>query len=711
MAPPPPPRKGATASFTLADDDEQDASFAASSSSSSQSALPGSKQPSDPPTKRDFHLRLPHFTTISSSKRAGGQNGDDANRSDVADSDTDEEDGQAFFHASNSTPQTPNISEAAQQLRRSLSVHGLHQLSSMPPQELRRSVGSKVWRPHDEQAKLPGDWDRLAVHVFRGGSRAFNLAFGLRATLMLVLALVKGLRKRKWKAKDLREAIFSIPNLRFALMFGIWAGLYKSVHNSLRLLTPIPPAKAHSKRPHRSHSTPERRNSAMNAAALDMSRGPSEDTSPEEEGSNAAPTGTNTPRSGYQQVQAAESEAERAKLKSQQKRKAFMRDPRSKVWHAYIAGAVSALALLVETKENRISLAQQLFVRGAEGSYNVAHAKGLVRIPHGAVLAFGLACGQIMYAWLNAPETLPKGYVNWITNASMVTPKATTVHRDVASGRPVDVDFVMKNWFPQGELPATRGTSSSTGLVKYGPTRAFSGNRRGMTAHNTTALVDWLNRLRNSPSGVDPSTHYVPCHLVHPWEDSHFWSPIDRFVEVTRWILPVYLTLHFVPALFLRTGSFLKDPMRVLLRSIFGSLRSSSFLGVFVIIFQTIFCAAHSLHDRILSSPALKASTPQWFLDFLAGGGLHWLAGFLTSGSLFVDHARRRAELAAYVLPKGMESAWSVARKRGWAPFVPGGDLLLTSLGMSMVMGTYARSPEHLSGLVRRIVYQFIGRN
>lgn len=171
------------------------------------------------------------------------------------------------------------------------------------------------------------------------------------------------------------------------------------------------------------------------------------------------------------------------------------------------------------------------------------------------------------------------------------------------------------------------------------------------------------------------------------------------------------MTLHFVPAIFLRTDSFIKNPVRVLLRSIFGSVRSSSFLGVFVIIFQTIFCASHSLHDRILETESLRSVTPQWFLGFLAGSKLHWVAGFLTCGSLFVDHARRRAELAAYVLPKGMESAWSLARRRGWAPFVPGGDLLLTSLGMSLIMGTYARSPEHLSGLVRRIVYQFIGRN
>lgn len=93
-------------------------------------------------------------------------------------------------------------------------------------------------------------------------------------------------------------------------------------------------------------------------------------------------------------------------------------------------------------------------------------------------------------------------------------------------------------------------------------------------------------------------------------------------------------------------------------------------------------------------------------LKLLLSTEAKWMAGFATCLSLFVEHSRRRAELAAYVLPKGMESAWSIARKRSWVPFVPGGDLLLTSAGMSLVMGTYAQNPEHLSGLVRRIVYQ-----
>ena len=116
-------------------------------------------------------------------------------------------------------------------------------------------------------------------------------------------------------------------------MFAIWATLYKATHNSLRLMTPPPAAIA--------------RKSSTASKFYDESGGGS---------------GTATPRSGHGELEG-KTDEEKAKIKSKQKRKAFMHDPRSKVWHAYVAGAVSALAVMAETKDMRITLAQQLFVR------------------------------------------------------------------------------------------------------------------------------------------------------------------------------------------------------------------------------------------------------------------------------------------------------------------------------------------------------------
>jgi hypothetical protein len=64
-----------------------------------------------------------------------------------------------------------------------------------------------------------------------------------------------------------------------------------------------------------------------------------------------------------------------------------------------------------------------------------------------------------------------------------------------------------------------------------------------------------------------------------------------------------------------------------------------------------------------------------------------WMVGALCGLSLLVEAPKRRAELAMYVMPKALESAWVTARGRGW---VHGGGRtgasLLCAAGMGMVM-------------------------
>jgi hypothetical protein len=105
--------------------------------------------------------------------------------------------------------------------------------------------------------------------------------------------------------------------------------------------------------------------------------------------------------------------------------------------------------------------------------------------------------------------------------------------------------------------------------------------------------------------------------------------------------------------------------------------------------------------------------------------------------SLFVEAERRRSELAMYVMPKALESAYAAARGKILGKYSPQrraiGEAAFTAVAMGMVMvspflanalrgndkvltdpnlqSTYQNDPQHLSGLVRRILYQFIGPN
>ena len=54
-----------------------------------------------------------------------------------------------------------------------------------------------------------------------------------------------------------------------------------------------------------------------------------------------------------------------------------------------------------------------MFVRGLQAAYNQYTPRLGVKIPHGAEILFGLCCGQIMFAWLLSPETMPHSYSRW----------------------------------------------------------------------------------------------------------------------------------------------------------------------------------------------------------------------------------------------------------------------------------------------------------
>lgn len=91
-----------------------------------------------------------------------------------------------------SQPSTPNLADTAHQIRRSLSIAGLSQLAS----DQSGGIKHKLWRPANEEPREPDDWERLAVHVVRGGLRAGLTSFGLRGSVMLVFALIRLLRTR-----------------------------------------------------------------------------------------------------------------------------------------------------------------------------------------------------------------------------------------------------------------------------------------------------------------------------------------------------------------------------------------------------------------------------------------------------------------------------------------------------------------------------------
>jgi hypothetical protein len=100
-----------------------------------------------------------------------------------------------------------------------------------------------------------------------------------------------------------------------------------------------------------------------------------------------------------------------------------------------------------------------------------------------------------------------------------------------------------------------------------------------------------------------------------------------------------------------------------------------------------------------MASPFWRKLLPAPLVDLLISKGSFWVPGFLAGLALLIEEERRRAELAMYVLPKSLESAWVAARGRGLV-FRTGnwGESALTGLAMGMVM---VRCVVLCSGCVR----------
>ncbi|KZT60770.1 hypothetical protein CALCODRAFT_428897 [Calocera cornea HHB12733] len=507
-------------------------------------------------------------------------------------------------------------SSAFVRLTKVRSVDNLLVLAQDPA--FQREARKVVWRPSGEKRRRLVRWEDIVKHAARGATRAGTLAFCIRAGVNLVLMLFRAWRTKRLRIQMVLHAIFGEDSFRFGATLGSFVGLYKLFLNGLPLL----------------------RQQVLATA-----------TSPP----SAASTNPATPKDAPSSP-AGEKEGEGRRSPD------WTLELHPTRYETMLAGAISSLALLFEKKHRRIMIAQQVFVRGLQA---VVLAHNLV-IPYGAVLIFGLASGQIMYAFLFRPETIPRGYNNWIQNASKVTKQAVLINRGAKREGRFDPEWMR-----------------------------IQRDRKATTVGNRHLLnVDIAKALHG-----DFGPPFVPCEAVHPWIDSCWNVPLDRFMVVAKSMAPVYTALHLIPALLFRPKRFMQQPVLSILRTAGGILRSCSFLGIFVVLYQAWFCFKHQMW--------LRPGTPEILRKFFASRFSFWLGGFMTCTSLFVEEKKRRGELAMYVLPKALESAWGMLKSRRLVFKVPRGDAVLAAIGMAMVMHDSA----HLSRLVRGILYQFIGPN
>ncbi|KAF9356513.1 hypothetical protein BGX26_005167 [Mortierella sp. AD094] len=323
-----------------------------------------------------------------------------------------------------------------------------------------------------------------------------------------------------------------------------------------------------------------------------------------------------------------------------------------------IAGAIAGLSILIENHERRKTFAQQMFIRSMQGVYHAGKHRGQFSFRHGDALLFAVASAQVMYAYTMYPDTIPKEFFGFMVKTARVPAEALAINRNIVRGFPLDLKQVRA-------------------LVdRYRPTKLT------------------IETVSNLPENAS----VVPCAVLHPWIDSCKKNNMERFVQVTKEIFPVYATLNFVPLLVLRMKRLLKDPINVMSKTTFNTLRSSVFLAIFVAGYQTQICTHRNL---------LIAGLPLGNSKYL-----YWLFGLVCAGvSIMVEQESRRAELAMYVAPKAAESLYKILYDKKLVKGVKHWDVMMFSFAMSIIMSFYQKEQQVLSPFVTRLIYHVLGRS
>ncbi|KNE56968.1 hypothetical protein AMAG_17981 [Allomyces macrogynus ATCC 38327] len=325
-----------------------------------------------------------------------------------------------------------------------------------------------------------------------------------------------------------------------------------------------------------------------------------------------------------------------------------------------IAGAVAGLAVLVETKGNRLMFAQQLSMRALQAGYNSLKYHNLFHFPFGDSLLFIASCAQILFSYIFYPDTLPKEFYAFMIKMAQIPPNVLGANRIVCR-------------------------AEETGGIDLPGLLAWAAKRKSTTPENLAAIAA-------SPAHLD----MLPCCFLHPHSNSCSWYCGSLAKNVFTSIFPVYLTLHVMPTLIFRGRSVLSNPTSFASRAMFNTVRSSVFLAVFISGYQIQTC----FHRLLFKLGAIKQDHRLWYGWF----------GLVTAFSILIEDKKRRSELGMYVAPKAIHSLYQImTRHKRWFPAVPFVDVALVCAATGCLSSFYVTGQaEHLSPLVKRILPRFV---
>ncbi|KAG0708860.1 hypothetical protein DFH29DRAFT_993726 [Suillus ampliporus] len=296
---------------------------------------------------------------------------------------------------------------------------------------------------------------------------------------------------------------------------------------------------------------------------------------------------------------------------------------------------------------------------------------------------FWACSARIMWCFLYQPHRLPPSYVKWISSLANIDKRLLDVLRVIRS----------KEW--------TYGHSSTFShlLTSYAKDRGYPpswGDPQVLPAFGgADADVAWKALGVPGRGGVAG----LPCEFVHSgvtaqWglDNSCLTNVGVRFSLAFIEAMALYLPVHFLPLLLTRPCSILQRHRAM--PAFLAATRSATFLSTFISSFFFAVCLTRTL--------VLAKLFPWIPHDVWDGPHGCVLAGSLTCGwSILIENARRRGEMALYVLPRALKASlpatWIASSRSG----VRLAERIVFILSLASLLTFAVHEPESLRGLSR----------
>ena len=207
------------------------------------------------------------------------------------------------------------------------------------------------------------------------------------------------------------------------------------------------------------------------------------------------------------------------------------------------------------------------------------------------------------WAWFYTPENLPRAYRKWIAEIAQVDTRLLRALRNAREGK-----FV------------------------YGRDNGQAEILQGICTEENLPLV-WGDPNLSIP---------IPCEVIHSGSGpSCSLHAASRFIRAFRSSLLMYLSIQVLMKM--------KQPcLENLQKALRDAVRSSVFLAAFIGMFHYSVCLSRTIIGPHLTRHKLVTSQS---LD----AGLSIAIGCVSCGfSVFIEHPRRRSELAYFVAPRAL---------------------------------------------------------